>query len=1799
MAKDHDTSSDGKRSGRANRRKKQRERKRAGTANTSSTNTRAGDVTGNWVCKTEELKHDTFYWGDGMNDRYSSSRQHFLQYVGKSFSGNEKKSIENGYYTILGIEEPPLVQNEADFDNLDFLMKRRYNDVCKEFAKAKATLIKNLSTLYDNLLEACEPTLVEKIKRHADFTFDQADGVPCAMRLMLIIQDLCSSTAGINYVPEMAMTVLYDLLLIDGNKMTLQKYVELFKERYEACKRMGYVFGTVPVQQGIIAQSLTRYGRFSTTHVALTQNVADRAEEMVITQIFFRRSGNKYEELRDKFKNDYRIENWNNFPTTIAEMSNLLENYKPMAAEITRNIVNQIKKENTSRRRPVPKPDDDDDGDDEVKPDKTTSQSGNTDETGKSFLQDGKTGNGDPKDFRKGHNTASVPGREQSQRPSAVKDGQNNRDTHNSQECATGNPNNNNKNNKQTHSSDKSGIKCYACGEFGHYATDKECPLYGKKTTKATTFLLTDYDDEYDGDDYDHQFVIYGSLSQELTVDFRTNTGHILNNNNRKGRLPALWMLLDNQSTVNVFWNIMFLVNVRKTTRRLNLHTNVGQAIINEVGELPGFGTVWVHRKGIANILSLDAVADTPGYNIDYTTRSGNRDFVVETANGSLKRFVGNGRGLHYLDCSSYFGPGKTGCVFGDEIHNTEKRLTWRKNPEGTTFLIETVDGNKLQFSNRDVQRADELRRFEEVAAFPSRDTMRRAINKNVIKDSPHTLRDLNITHRIHGRSRHAIQGKRTRRRNTEVEVIENIPVPRSLREYYSAITLCADVMFINKNPVLITVSRHLHYSTATMLRSTKLNDLETALNEVIKEYHYREFQVKHLLIDKQFEGLSNRFTGVQLNSVSRDEHVPEVERLIRTIKERCRCFFSIIPFAKIPHRMAIELVYTCVFYINAFPWISGPEKTLSPFTIVQGRHLHYHKHFQVRYGQYAQIFEGSDNTMKPRCVGAIALGPTGNAQGGVRFFSLSSGRVVDRRQNDYDLLPLPADAIVRVEKMARRSPIGLLFGNRNNILEEDSDDEQTDPTYEPSDHSDDDSSSSTSTTNDNSDTDSIITGVNNENDDDEDNDDDSDHNNDEEDPPPRNENNDNNDNEDRNVNNTDNNNNTRTRSGRPIRKNQDTDRYEYQHLHVDGDHEFEPLTTENEYNNYIDTVDFLDGKDAPDHPDMINVWILLQYNLSQGLRKYGDAGKTATMKELNQLVIRDVFEETNYNLLTEQEKKEALPILLFLTMKRDGETVKGRACADGRKQRLWTKKEDVSSPTIAFEALLYTLMIDAMEGRDVATIDLPGHFLQTDMDEKLILKIQGALAMLLVEMNPSRWKKHLRHERGRPVIYVKCMKAIYGTINAAILAYKKLVGFLEEWGFEQNFYEPCCWNAMIEGKQCTIVFHVDDLKLSHMCPIVVSNIIKKFDKAYATIDKLTIRRGKVHEYLGMTIDFRSIGEVKLNMYDMIQKLINDLPDDMIGKKNTAAPSYLFDTSNDDECPRLNKERKDTFHTINARALYISRVRQDMKLCIGFGCTRVKQPNEYDWTKLGWGMKYLQHTKFLPLILRTDGKSVSIYLDGAHASHSDMKGHSGEFVTEGKGAVFSSSTKQKLNTLSSTETEIVTVGEKLPKNIWYRYFRIEQGGSSKEDVILQDNQSAMLIENHGRMSCRKGSKHIHIRYFFVTDRIKHKEVRIEYCPTGEMIADFMTKPLQGSIFIKFRNLILGIREEDFESYKLDFEQILLKYGLTERSIGNGDSSSTKTELNATEPLNTSFVKPQECVGELPRVRTSYVKHARE
>ena len=132
----------------------------------------------------------------------------------------------------------------------------------------------------------------------------------------------------------------------------------------------------------------------------------------------------------------------------------------------------------------------------------------------------------------------------------------------------------------------------------------------------------------------------------------------------------------------------------------------------------------------------------------------------------------------------------------------------------------------------------------------------------------------------------------------------------------------------------------------------------------------------------------------------------------------------------------------------------------------------------------------------------------------------------------------------------------------------------------------------------------------------------------------------------------------------------------------------------------------------------------------------------------------------------------------------------------------------------------------------------------------------------------------------------------------------------------------------------------------------------------------------------------------------------------------------------------------------------------------------------------------------------------------------------------GKGSVYSSSTRQKLNTKSSTEAELVGVDDAMPTIIWSRRFLKEQGYHVSDNVVYQDNQSAMLLERNGRASSGRRTRHIDIRYFFVTNRIKSGELRVEHCPTDKMVADFFTKPLQGKAFREMRQRILNLPDTD-------------------------------------------------------------------
>jgi hypothetical protein len=118
-----------------------------------------------------------------------------------------------------------------------------------------------------------------------------------------------------------------------------------------------------------------------------------------------------------------------------------------------------------------------------------------------------------------------------------------------------------------------------------------------------------------------------------------------------------------------------------------------------------------------------------------------------------------------------------------------------------------------------------------------------------------------------------------------------------------------------------------------------------------------------------------------------------------------------------------------------------------------------------------------------------------------------------------------------------------------------------------------------------------------------------------------------------------------------------------------------------------------------------------------------------------------------------------------------------------------------------------------------VVTANIPGAFMQADMDEVIHMKLKGPLARLLTRVNPKVYIEYITIEKGKPVLYVQLMKALYGTLQAPLLFWQNLSGHLEKWGFELNPYDWCVANKTVDGKQCTNLWHVNDLKISYVDP--------------------------------------------------------------------------------------------------------------------------------------------------------------------------------------------------------------------------------------------------------------------------------------------------------------------------------------------------------------------------------------------
>ena len=331
------------------------------------------------------------------------------------------------------------------------------------------------------------------------------------------------------------------------------------------------------------------------------------------------------------------------------------------------------------------------------------------------------------------------------------------------------------------------------------------------------------------------------------------------------------------------------------------------------------------------------------------------------------------------------------------------------------------------------------------------------------------------------------------------------------------------------------------------------------------------------------------------------------------------------------------------------------------------------------------------------------------------------------------------------------------------------------------------------------------------------------------------------------------------------------------------------------------------------------------QYMLNKGLKLFGDKGKAASGKELKQLHDRLCFTPRSVAEMTPLETARAVDALMFLSEKRDG-TIKGRMVYNGKPTREWLSREESASPTAALESIFLTAIVDAKEGRDVMTNDVPNAFIQTPLpptpkgSPRVMMKITGVLVDLLVELAPDIYGPYVVYQRGKKVLYVEVLRALYGQLVASLLWYKKFRKDLEGKGFVFNPYDACVANRVVDGLQHTVRFHVDDLMSSHVKPQVNDEFDVWLNDMYGKHGKVTCTRGPVHEYLGMSFDFSEKGKVLIDMGKYIESMVDEFPV-KLGEKDTAptpAAENLFAASTGQPLPKADK---DVFHTYVASLL--------------------------------------------------------------------------------------------------------------------------------------------------------------------------------------------------------------------------------------------------------------------------------------
>ena len=938
-------------------------------------------------------------------------------------------------------------------------------------------------------------------------------------------------------------------------------------------------------------------------------------------------------------------------------------------------------------------------------------------------------------------------------------------------------------------------------------------------------------------------------------------------------------IVLDNAAGLDVFMNPTLLSNRKSSpvVRMGGVKLDSGGLVVSEKSIFADLGTVGYSPAAAANILSQGRLIDE-GISVDYDKH--NNQYIVS---GPVKTYHFKRKKI----------PG---------VRLARRHYTYETADDSDDAFVVTVADNQRRYTAQEVKRSEVAGELMTRLGFASNADAIAIVNQGIMNCNT-TATDLRIAHAIEGIQKQSLRGKTKKKKST---IAAGLVGPRVVQVEQS---LHVDIMFLRELILLIGVFMPLGLVMVCLLPNRAVIAVGTGLLSFLTAARSRWFDTITIRTDgegaiaKMIPALANR--GIVVDPAGPGQHVPVVERMIETVKERVRAHVTSLPFI-LTKLLLTYCVLFCVSRLNLLPSSNSLDK-VSPHEQFTGMKLDFSRDLRCGYGDYVQAtVPNTDNSMSPRTMGCIALLPTGNTTGSVKMWCLATQTVVTRDQ--FRILPMPDLVCLYISRVAELEGYNVKHFDVDvtSSVSVPRENDSLLPVMMPIDGRMINQADSVDTvdlgvntvaTVEASEIDDVDLGVQ---------------------VPAQLQSN--------------------VRTRRPP-----------QHL--------------NDYvliiNSESDQLGASVRKELAARADWHDRDFAFTMSVKAAMRDRGPEAEAVIVAELQQMVDKNVWHPIHAQGLSSKERRAIIRSSMFLKDKylASGafEKFKARLVAGGNQQDKGLY-ENLSSPTAATTSLLTTASIAAAENRFVMIVDIGGAFLNASMHPTGVIvhmRLSALMASILVKIDPS----YTNFLESDGTLVVKLDKALYGCVEAAALWFEDIEGKRLAYGFIQNPYDACVFNRVgRDSKQTTVVLHVDDLFVTSEKFEDLNDLDLYLKSVY--IDTKS-RTGEVIDFVGMTFDFTQNGSVKVTMDNCTDDILKDCG--VSETKATPATSNLFDVR---DAPKLSVEESKYFHSYVAKLLYLAkRVRPECLTAVSFLSTRVQVCDIDDMAKLRRLLGYILRTR--------------------------------------------------------------------------------------------------------------------------------------------------------------------------------------------------------------------------------------------